>query len=208
MSRRIFACILTAALSLAGAGTSFLVSHVQAAPEPSLVPSSWELTFKHGTVQRIFVTVDGKRTAFYYMRYTVVNNTGRDILFTPDFQLLTDTGQQTTAFSGVPNEVFQKIKDLYKNPFMESPTQILGKLLQGDDNAKDGVIIFTGIDPEARNYQLYVSGLSGETAEVSNPVTHEPVVLQKTLVLEYDMPGSAAGIEPQPKLKATKWVMR
>jgi hypothetical protein len=81
-------------------------------------------------------------------------------------------------------------------------------LLQGEDNAKDGVIIFTDIDSEARNFQLFVSGLSGETAEVKNPVTGKPVILQKTLELDYNVPGQAIGIQPRSELRAVKWVMK
>jgi hypothetical protein len=180
----------------------------RAAPEPSIVPTSWQLNFKHGPIERLNAKVNGKDQTYYFMRYNVTNNSGKDILFTPEFELVTDTGQVTTAFKDVPNEITAKIKELYKNNFMQSPTEIVGKLRQGEDNSKDGVIVFTGIDPDARDYQIYISGLSGETAEVTNPVTKKPTVLQKTLLLDYMMPGQAIGIDPKPTLKTSKWVMK
>jgi hypothetical protein len=196
------------AVAILGAGTSSLMPRVQAAPEPSIVPVSWELNLQHGDLQRLITPVNGKNQTFWYMRYTVINNSGKDILFTPDFQLSTDTGQVQPAFKDVPNEVIGKIKSLYKNKMLLGPNEILGKLLQGEDNAKDGVIVFANIDPEAREDQVFISGLSGETAEVDNPITHKPAVLQKTLILDYMVPGQAIGIQPQPKLKAVKWVMK
>jgi hypothetical protein len=207
MRRTLLASVSIAVLAL-GTAAVLPVSHAVAAPQPSVVPVSWELTFKHGPVERLVTPVEGKNKTFWFMRYTVSNNSGRDILFTPDFQLMTDTGQVTEAFKNVPNPVFEKVKALYKNPLLLSPNNILGKLLQGDDNAKDGVIIFGDVDPNGRQFQIFVSGLSGETAEVKNPVTNESVILQKTLILDYAVPGQAIGINPQPKLTGTHWVMK
>jgi hypothetical protein len=176
--------------------------------EPSRVPVSWELTVKHGMLERIIVPINGKDQTYWFMRYSVINNSGRDILFTPSFEILAETGAAVTALKSVPAAVFDKIKSLYNNPFLLSPTNIDGKLLQGDDNAKDGVAIFPALDTEARNFQFFFMGLSGETSEVLNPLTKKPVILQKTLELDFNIPGQAIGIDPQPKLLATKWVMK
>ncbi len=209
MSRRLFASIVVGTLALAAGGGALLPSaRLIAAPEPAVTPTSWELSFKHGPMERIYAPVDGKQKAFWFMRYTVINNSGRDVLFTPLFELLGDSGQSVEAFKGVPNDVFRKIKELYKNSLMQSPTGIYGKLLQGEDNAKDGVIIFTDVDADSRNFKLFVEGLSGETAEVKNPVTGQPVILQKTLELDYNVPGEAIGIDPVSQLRAAIWVMK
>ncbi len=142
------------------------------------------------------------------MRYTVTNNTGQDLLFTPEFELMTDTGQIIKAGKGVDDSIFTQIQKLYKNPLLESPVDILGKILQGEDNAKDGVAIFTGVDPGARDFRFMVGGISGETAPVLDPVTHQKVVLHKTLVLDYAIPGQAIDIAPQPQFKSRTWVMK
>ena len=205
--RRLITLSLLAA-ALVGAGSLSFTSHAFAAPEPSIVPVSWELNFRHGDIQRLITSVNGKPETYWYMRYTVINNSNQDVLFTPDFQLSTDTGQVQTAFKDVPNSVINQIKSMYKNTQLLGPTEILGKLLQGEDNAKDGVIVFSNIDPDARDYQIFIAGLSGETAQVDNPVSHQPAVLQKTLILDYLLPGQAIGIQPHPKLKAVKWVMK
>jgi hypothetical protein len=51
-------------------------------------------------------------------------------------------------------------------------------------------------------------GLSGETSEVVDPISKKSVLLQKTLELDYNIPGQAIDITPQPKLLATTWVMK
>jgi hypothetical protein len=148
------------------------------------------------------------------MRYTVVNNTGKEILFTPSFELVADTGRVQTAFKeangkdNIPSAVFEEISRLYKNPLLQSPSSIYGRLLQGEDNAKDGVIIFPALDPEARQFQLFVMGLSGETAEVKNPIDGKSVILQKALEIDFRLPGQAIGIEPKTEVTTVKWVMK
>ena len=195
-------------LAILAAFTAGALSLAKAAPEPSLVPLSWELNFKHGPIERLQIGKDGRQKTFWFMRYTVTNNTGKDILFTPDFQLMTDTGQVQDAYKDVPNEIIAKIKELYNNELLASPNNIVGKLLQGEDNARDGVIVFGDVDAEARNFKVFIAGLSGETTTVKNPKTDKTVILQKTLILEYNVPGEAIGIEPRPEYKGAKWVMR
>jgi hypothetical protein len=207
LSRR---SILMASVILAAAGAVTLLpaGAAKAAPEPSVVPISWELNMRHSPLERLIMTIDGKQRTFWYMRYTVINNSGRDILFTPEFELQTETGEVVPAFKDVPKGVFEKVKSMSNNPMLQSPTGVLGKLLQGEDNAKDGVIIFKAPESDARIFQVFVSGLSGETAEVKNPVTGQNEILQKTLVMEYNIPGQAIGISPQPVLRSTRWVMK
>jgi hypothetical protein len=208
MRRHLLTSLLLACVALGGAVAVLPATPVSAAPEPSVTPISWELNFKHGSLERIYVTIDGKRKAFWFMRYSVVNNSGRDVLFTPSFEIVGDAGSALEAFKDVPNDVFKKIKELYKNDFLQSPTAIYGKLLQGEDNAKDGVIIFSDLDAESRNFKLFIAGLSGETAEVKNPMTGKPVILQKTLELDYNIPGESISADPNSQLRVTKWVMK
>jgi hypothetical protein len=209
-SWRLQRSILAAGVILAAAGAVGLLpaGSAQAAPEPSIVPISWELNLRHGPLERLIMTIDGKQRTFWYMRYTVINNSGRDVLFTPEFELQTETGEVVQGFKDVPKGVFEKIKGMSNNEMLQSPTGVLGKLLQGEDNAKDGVIIFKAPESDARIFQVFVSGLSGETAEVKNPLTGQTEILQKTLVMEYNVPGQAIGIRPQPELRSTRWVMK
>ena len=212
MNRRILGVVL-GAMALA-AGLSLVAREVSAAPEPSRLPVSWELNFRYGPLNRISVSIDGKQSTYWYMRYTVINNSGRDILFTPSFEIVADTGTAQAAFKeangkdNIPNAVYEKIKEQQANPLLQSPNSVFGRLLQGEDNAKDSVIIFPALDPEGRDFRLYAMGLSGETAEVTNPVTGKPVILQKTLEMDLKLPGQAIGIDPKTQVTAIKWVMK
>lgn len=194
--------ILLAVLAFAGASLP-LGSALRAAPEPAVVPNAWELTAKFDAPQRIFV--DGK--PYWYVHYLVINNTNQDQLFTPEFELVSDTGQIVAGNKNIPGKVFTQIKALYGNLLL-SPLQVLGKILQGEDNAKEGVAMFGGIDADSREFTVYASGFSGETAEVTNPVTQKSVILHKAFQLVYEVPGQAIGIDPKVTFKARSAVMR
>jgi hypothetical protein len=212
MNRRILGVVL-GAMALA-AGLSLVAREVNAAPEPSRIPVSWELNFRYGPLNRITVSIDGKQSTYWYMRYTVINNTGRDVLFTPSFEIVADTGTAQAAFKegngkdNIPNAVYEKIKEQEANPLLQSPNSVFGRLLQGEDNAKDSVIIFPALDPEGRDFRLYAMGLSGETAEVINPITGKSVILQKTLQMDLKLPGQAIGIDPKVQVTGIRWVMK
>ena len=204
MARRILLAVVVAAVAAVAGFSGPAHQSVMAAPEPGVVPVTWQLVIKHFAPERIVVN----EKSYWFMRYTVTNNTGKDILFTPEFELITDTGQVVPSFKEVPKDVFKKIKTLYNNNLLQNQHEVVGRLLQGEDNAKDGVIIFGGVDEASRVFQIFISGLSGETTEVKNPKTDKIVILQKTLVLEYTIPGEAIGIEPNPIFKGAKWVMK
>ena len=62
MRRPLIASLVLAAVAVAG--VSVLPSRpVAAAPQPSISPVSWELTFRHSGLERTFLTVDGKQKA-------------------------------------------------------------------------------------------------------------------------------------------------
>ena len=203
---------LGVALTLAtvAAGLGLYTASLQAAPTPSLVPIAWELKIKYHLPERVEVTLPGETTpkTFWYIRYTVTNDTGREILFVPEFQMITDTGQILEGNRKIAPEVFTKIKSIYKDPLMESPEAVLGKLLRGEDNARDSVAIFSDVDTNVRDMRFVIAGFSGETAEVINPVTNEKVLLKKSLVLDFELAGQALGVAPEPKFKSAKWVMK
>jgi len=56
---------------------------------------------------------------------------------------------------------------------------------------------------------LFISGISGETAEVRNPETDEREILQKTLRREYVAPGDPLERGSDPlEFAGESWVMR
>ncbi len=199
----------------------------QAAIRPQIIPSEWELKIKVQDVQSVRVRIPGAKApeTFWYILYTVTNQTGKDQTFIPSFTLYTDTGQALRGDSGSSPKIFGAIQARHNNPLLKNGTGVTGKLLQGADNAKDGVAIFRNIDPKARKFDLFVGGLSGETAVETLPVKvkvvqydlkgvkttieTDRIVLQKMLQLAYAIPGEA-GARPGMRLRAGKrtWVMR
>jgi hypothetical protein len=202
------------------------------APKPSDLPTTWQLDFKYKEPRPIRVEVPGQKApvTFWYLEYTVTNQTTDDQGFVPEFVLYTDTGQILRAGKDVPGTVFRTIKQELGEPLLKDLADISGPLLRGANNAKQGVMIFTDIDPKAGSFDIFVGGLSGETARVTPPnpvptatyvsakefkdsnkavVMQDVIVLRKTLQLHYSLPGEAAARFQTPaKLVQQTWIMR
>ncbi len=217
----------TATLPVLLATAWVLALPAHSAPKPSEVPISWQMEYDFQRPRAVEVTLPGQMVPrrFWYMIYTVTNHTGKELIFVPEFVLYTDTGQVLRAGQKVPSAVFKHIKKLYNNPLLSTTTEVTGKLLQGEDNAKDGIAIWPAFDPHAGAFEILIGGLSGETAEVQLPVAIETteidptgkvatvvknkVILSRTLRLQYSLPGEAAARnETSPKLEKKDWVMR
>ena len=218
---------LSAAVLLAAA--AMLAIPAGAEPTPSEISSSWELDILlEGLPTAIQVRVPGKSNPqiFWYLRYTVTNRTGKDQVFVPDFSLYTDTAQVVPAGRGVHPIVFETVKKMHNDVFLQDTTGMTGKLLQGSDNAKSGVAIWKNFDPAAGMFDVFVGSLSGETVEVVLPVpirveevdvmtgelietVKDRAILTKTLRLSCSIPGEAsARLQSQPTLITRDWVMR
>lgn len=181
-------------------------------PEPSVYPLSWQLDFKHGKPMRIVVASE----PYWYMTYTVTNNTRQEQVWRPDFQLVTDDGKVVKSDHGIPKEAFETIKAREGNKLLESASQIAGPLRQGEDQAKDGVAIWK--EPAARMgaFKIFVGGLSGEFVILKDddgkPILGDdklPLMLRKTLQLDYAVYGDEyyPGRDEVHDL-GQKWVMR
>ena len=207
-----------------------------AAPKPSPAPKSWNLTFYYEDPQRITVTLPGEQAprTYWYLLYTVVNETGRDLDFYPDFHLMTATGRLIPSELGVNPAVFEQIKKRYarSRPFLQSRTQIIGRLRQTADHAEEGVAIWPDTVATTGKFTIYISGLSGESAEVPNPafdpgrpqvvqekladgttipraVNPRAFTLHRTLAIHYDLPGDArTRSAARPVRTGQEWVMR
>jgi hypothetical protein len=194
-------------------------------PKPSPVPVDWELDFKFQDLKRILMCVPGQKPQIYwYMIYTVSNNTGQDVVFHPEFTLVTNTLKVLPAMVNVEPEVFKAIKNEYKStyPWLEHPSKVIGKILQGKDNARDSVAIWPDFDPKATSVNVFAGGLAGEIVAVPNPAfvpgKSDPkkippqFVLRKTLRIHYAMPSDTANRNQTTPSRAgqsaIEWVMR
>ena len=225
-------------------GTVWVVGghEVTAAPEPELAPRSWQFEFEAAVPRPIAVQdVDGQFRWYWFVAYKVVNRTGRDNQFLPKITIATDQGDIVEANRHVPTRVFAAIKQQLGNRLLASPIKVVGKLNQGPDHGKESVAIWPAFARDVDAVDIFVSGLSGETAQVLDPRTGEPVMdpaslkpltdprsggpvldatgkplikprpllLRKTLMIHYQMPGT--DVQPGRQTivpSARRWVMR
>ena len=195
-----------ALLLLAGAGDGAL-----AFPEPNIVQSSWQLDVKYDHPRVINVRLPGQTTTtvYWFVTYTVTNNSGADQNFIPELTLLTDAGDLVRGNRNIPPTVFRQLKEELKNPLLRGPSEVVGKILQGPDNAIDGIAIWQMPDHDVDSVTLFFGGLSGETHKVENPVTNETTLLRRTLKMEYQTPGSLERQSRKPWIfKGQEWVVR
>jgi hypothetical protein len=215
-------------------GLVAVLPQAMTAPEPYEVPTTWELKFDFEAPQPITVKLPGRKkpATFWYMFYSVTNmsrnpETGRgeDQDFIPEFILYTDTGQTIVSNRRLPAGVQSGIKKRHNNPLLKDHTEIIVKLLYGKDNAKDGVAIWPDFDPKAGSMDVFVGGLSGETAELKLPrpvsVTETDakgveqtkvsykIILHKSLRLRFSVKGETGNrAYTKAKFIAKKWVLR
>lgn len=208
MTRPIVRCwLLTILLSLLPAAWP---SALHAAPEPSIVPRAWEFDFTFQAPRPIAIRdIDGQYHWFWYMTYKVVNNSGTEQMFIPEFTIATDTGKIIAAGSKLPSSLFPAIKAKLQNPLLLSPVDVVGRLLQGEDNARESVAVWPAFEDDVDAISVFVGGLSGETIALPHPLTGDPVLLRKTMKVDYAMPGSSGTPQVQPMLmRSSEWVMR
>ncbi|MCP4709526.1 MAG: hypothetical protein GY869_12940 [Planctomycetes bacterium] len=199
-------------------------------PEPmaaqkraAMIPpaGTWLLDFElHGDPQKISMILPGETQArtYWYLLYTVTNDTGDDVNFYPKVELFTDTFKLHRAGKNVRRMVFAAIKERYATtiPLLERQQNITGKLLTGEDNARDSVAIFEDFDPKARSINVFVSGLSNEIVRVKSPLKVDQdsdqtaeSLLRRTLKLNYKVPGDK--LNPNERVilyQDRSWVLR
>ena len=192
-----------------------------AAPEPAIVPAlgQWTLDMEFTHPQQVTLPrgSDKKPMHFWYTIIRITNNTGNDVDFFPKCDLMTDSFQIIPAGKSVSSILFNQVKIRHKSkyPFLEPLDSAGIKILQGEDNSKDIAVIWSDFDPQAKNLQLFITGLSNETAAVDHPVTKaqtgEPVkvFLRKTLELSYSLKGDQAlRTNVSFTYKGKRWIMR
>jgi hypothetical protein len=213
-----------------------LTATAPAAPQPSIAPKSWQLEFEFEDPRRITIQVPGENRSrvYWYMLYTVTNNSNRDVQFLPRFDIVTDKLQVLETDATADQAVFAAIRKLHlkSRPFLLEPLEVMGKLLQGADNAKDSVAIWRDFSGDSRQFTVFVSGLSGESVILPNPtydagkpefvvkdlpggiktkvnVNPRQFVLYKTLSVAYRLPGDDEARKlAEPIRERVEWLMR
>jgi len=202
-----------------------IASVALAYPKPSPHKISWELDLEHGQPTRILVQEPGGAApkAYWYVTFTVTNNTKEDQLFLPVFELVDTKGNVHRSEKDVPKAVFDTIKIREGKKLMEPIGTVSGKLLVGSDQARESVAIWPEPMERMGTFTIFVTGLSGETVWYKDgkevhmtqadwtKIKPEQAgeILRKTLALEYQVPGDEffPGRD-RVVLKSKDWVMR
>ncbi|MBW8015187.1 MAG: hypothetical protein FVQ82_03300 [Planctomycetes bacterium] len=193
-------------------------------PEPTVAGgiNDWNMDVEFGKPQQISVKLPGDAKGapgrrFWYVILSVKNDTGSDVDYYPSCDLMTDTFKVTPAGKDVMGVVFEKIKLVQKSrfPFLERFELVANRILQGEDNAKDIVVIWPDFDDKAKNVDLFIGGLSNETVAIEHPTKKDKdgkavkVYLQKTLQLKYTIGGDKKfRSESKLKYRSKRWIMR
>jgi hypothetical protein len=195
----------------------------QAAPKPDKASKTWQLDCHFYDPERMVITLpgDSEPTTFWYLLYTVTNDTGQDVDFYPAFELVTNTCQVVRGGDRIHPLVVDAIRVRHKKQytFFVDPLKATGRLLQGEDNARTSAAVFRNFDPAADRFTIYAAGLSGEVVRLRNPAFDADApesetnsrffTLRKSLGITYDLPG-----DPKTRKLATatrvkmEWVMR
>lgn len=226
---------LLAVVSLVGLAPAPQVQP-SAGREPSPIPIAWEIKFDFLDLRRIEVrSPDSDETrTYWYMVYTATNTSDRAQHFYPLFQIVTEDLRTTESDIGIDPAVFDVIRELHRatHPYLVHPTQAIGDLPAGSDNARESVAIWPQIDLNVNRFTVYVAGLSGEKQFVRNPAydaskpetVTEPgpdgqprtrivnprfFTLRKTLAIPYTVPGSPGTRERNaPQRGEIRWLLR
>jgi hypothetical protein len=240
--RTLCAGLVAAAISLPPAAVTRAADAtppaVQKFPEPSIFPVSWELRFRHAAPKRIVVQLPQQKyaAAYWYMTYTVTNVPSKDLgnearpdpTFEPEADLIDNETKSHRANSAIPEGVFDAIKAREQNKLLTSPRKIGGPIAPGDEQARDGVLIWPEPLRKMGTFSIFIAGLSGETVtmkkvgeqyvavpadkefeELKDVKPEDRRMLRKQLQLTYQVVGDEHAPADAPVVKkAETWVMR
>lgn len=201
----------------------FATAVVAAAPVAGPRPRTWQLDVRFHDPQRISVHVAGdeRPTEYWYFLYEVTNNTGRDVEFYPSFEIVTNRLEVIEAGDWVHPKAYDAIfaRHVKEFPFLARPTEVTGRLLQGEANARASVAVFRMFDARASGFTVYGSGFSGDIERLRVPESIDAAgdagpqppsfLLRRTLAIRYQLPGDARTRgDAKPIRRGRQWVMR
>ncbi|MEI7656551.1 MAG: hypothetical protein WCK33_00640 [Phycisphaerae bacterium] len=184
------------------------------APEPDPAPRRWQLAIEPGALRVASVEVAGKgRLSYFYFTYKVTNGSGNDLLFAPSFDLGVDAGGVRRSGRDVPAEVTKQVLADLENKDLQDQIGIVGMLPQGEENAKEGVVIWPVNETHLAEVSVYAAGFSGEMRTVSTKDAKtgktSTTTVRKTLMLRFQAPGDLQNVGPDPlPLVEQRWIMR
>lgn len=190
----------------------------QGYPTPSMAPVAWEIDFASRTPRRIVVQAPGQESprAYWYMIYTVTNNTDEEIFFVPAIEMLTQDGKVIPANRNLSGAVFDAVQKRARGTELTRPQEIVSNLLIGEDAARSSIAVWEEPSPEMGTFDVYVGGLSGEIAvltdsngEALKDAEGNPIRVRKTKQLRFKIRGDNRDkFNDEVNLVQEAWVMR
>jgi hypothetical protein len=210
------------ALTLAGVimatGLSGLVaaSTSPAFPVPSVSPVAWEIDLKYRHPRRVVVDTPAGAKAYWYLVYTVTNNSDSELFFVPAIELLTEDGRVLPANRNIPRAAFEAIASRTRSLDLTMPQDMSAKLLVGEDQAKSSVAIWEEPSAEMGVFDIFFGGLSGEVVVLKDSQGNalkdadgNPIRVRKTRQLRYKVRGDEVRPEEDEVVPVLDtWIMR
>jgi hypothetical protein len=152
----------------------------------------WVLDFTFKDPRIITVDIPGRgKQICWYVRYWVTNNTKQPIPFIPKFELVALDKPAVYVDEVLPSveKAIRQIEDPtgYQN-IKNSVTISAQPIPTSQPNAPvvvSGVAIWTGVNPDATRFSIFVSGLSNGWSIAEIPPDNKQVVRRKTLQLNF-----------------------
>lgn len=162
----------------------------------------WQLDFRPGALRLYINPADGAK--YWYFTYKVVNRTGRDRMWAPRFEFFSDKGEIKVSGKEVPSRVTDAIRELLGNPLLQDQNFVLGEILVGEENAKEGLVVWPAGPADITEFTIFATGVSGKVRKVPDPKTGQPRAERWTLRFNYLVPGDAdaRGSEPVERVPA------
>ena len=124
----------------------------------------WVLDFAYRPLRIVTIEDEKGRRDVHYMYYQIINRTGENRMFVPQFTLVTDTGKRYED-TVLPRAVDQiKLREDPTISKLHGAVDVMGMVptstRQGVEDAVFGVAIWDGVDPHADKLTIFVRGLS------------------------------------------------
>jgi len=171
-------------------------STVMGYPKATDKAQRWQLTLDTGDLR--FYRDWDSGIGYWLLVYEVTNETKSDRQWIPSFDLVTDQGEIIHDGDGVPRKVQLYLLKKFKDPLMVAQSDASGPILQGEENAIRGLLIWKAGSETVKEVQVFASGVSGDTADVIHPITGDKHKLHRVLQLSWYVDGGLDQIELKP----------
>jgi len=171
-------------------------STVMGYPKATDKAQRWQLTLDTGDLR--FYRDRESGIGYWLLVYEVTNETKSDRQWIPSFDLVTDQGEIIPDGDGVPRKVQLDLLELFKDPLMVAQSDASGPILQGEENAIRGLLIWKAGSEKVKEVQVFASGVSGDTADVVHPITGDKHKLHRVLQLSWYVDGGLDQIKLKP----------